>query len=212
MDFKVAKKLKVMKQWVDDATGEDYEYLPDAIKRLIELVKFYQRHLNTFNFTTDTVETPVIDCTYHTSLYGTFQSIGEKLKIARLKNTQNVKKWNSCFYNCRQVETIETLDFSSAEANGLGSGVFHFTQKLVNLKIVPGTIKWSISFIQSYSLSLESAKGILLALVNHKGTDLEFTMTITLHQDIWDLLEADGETAPGNMTWADYVSSIGWNK
>ena len=191
-----AKKLKALHNWIKEAiVTESYEYLPDAIKRLIELVVFYQRGINYFSVSSTTVETPVIDCTYYTNMMSAFQSAGNKLKIARVKNTHNVTTFGSCFYNNRNVEIIETLDFSSSTNN---INAFHENQKLVTLKIVPSTIKSSINFPTVRVLSNESIQNIFdgLAPVTTAQT-LTLASAMKILQSQVDSANAKGWTVAG---------------
>lgn len=59
-------------------------------------------------------------------------------------------------------------------------------------------------------LSVDSTKNIISCLKNYKGTDEEFTHTLTLRELFWTKLEQSG-TAPDGGTWRDYVASLGWN-
>ncbi len=58
-------------------------------------------------------------------------------------------------------------------------------------------------------LSVASAKSIISHLKNYMGTDNEYTYSVKLNAGVWAALETNG-TAPNGMTWAEYVSSLGW--
>lgn len=77
--------------------------------------------------------------------------------------------------------------------------------------VIEGTIAKTISFAQSKKLTLESAKSIITALKDFTGTGKEFTTTVTLHADVWALLDADGATSPTGTTWREYVGEKCWN-
>ena len=51
-----------------------------------------------------------------------------------------------------------------------------------------------------------------MALVNYAGTENEFVHSVLFADNVWELLNAEGATAPGDITWEEYVNSIGWNK
>ena len=82
---------------------------------------------------------------------------------------------------------------------------------LEEIRFKANTIKNKMIFSGCVNLSIESAKSILLGLVNLIGTEKEFTLSVGLSAITWEKLAAD-TTAPNNMTWADYIYSIGWNK
>lgn len=65
--------------------------------------------------------------------------------------------------------------------------------------------------LSSSPLNLESAKRIISKLVDYKGTDREYAQKVTFSSTTLALLEADGATAPGDITWTEYARSKGWN-
>lgn len=124
--------------------------------------------------------------------------------------TISVAKTNSAthlFLGCSYLHTIEKFIVHSNFTTG---NVFHRALALQNITIEGeiGTtfdIKWS-------PLTAESAKSIITHLVNYTGTENEFVHSVLFADSVWELLNAEGATAPGNITWEEYVNSIGWNK
>lgn len=149
-----------------------------------------------------------LDCSNFVSMNTSFYNC-YNLERLYLSNTHNVEIWAQSI-RCWKLKTLETLDFSALTVDNIINKNNFSCDALENLKLVPNTLKVSAIFYQE-KLTLESGKSILLGLYNYSGTDKEFTHTITLSTATWALLEADGNTAPNNMTWAEYVDSIGWN-
>lgn len=182
--------------------------LKGKVERLIEKVnriKWFEDNITGISFWNNrTITSITLDCESFRTLNSAFSSC-RKLNSIYLSNTQNVANWNYLILASINVHTIETLDFSSAdsiEANTWGAS-------LKNLKVVPQTIKGNFT-CQLRTLTLESAKSILLGLYNYMGTEYEWYYSVTLSDEAISLLEADGNTAPDDMNWFDYVSSIGW--
>ena len=182
--------------------------LKPKIERLIEKVngiKWFKDNITGVSFWgNSTITSITLDCESFKTLEKAFSAC-IKLNSVYLSNTQNVANWNYLLLASNAVRTIETLDFSSAQT--IDSGVWN--TKLENLKVAPETIKCNF-VCQVETLTLESAKSILLGLYNYSGTDMEFYYSVTLSDKVISLLEADGNTAPDDMNWFDYVTSIGW--
>ena len=81
-----------------------------------------------------------------------------------------------------------------------------------NLKDIAIEGEWlkSISFASS-PLTVESMKSIITHLKNYKGTEEEFSYTLTLASNCKTLLNEEGSTAPNGITWKDYIFELGWN-
>lgn len=151
---------------------------------------------------------PLLDCANVTSLARLCRS-NSNVKTIRLKNTQNVTTISSAFYYCHSLETLETLDLSSC---GTYSSAFSQCYALKNLRIVPNTIKHTINISQAENLTAESAKSVILGLMNYAGTDKELGFYVTFHGNVWALLDAEGNTAPHGGTWRNYVTEVvKWN-
>lgn len=75
-----------------------------------------------------------------------------------------------------------------------------------------GEIGQNITFTRCDSLSIESLKDIILHLVDYSGTADEYAKTLTLSSVNWATIEAEGATAPGGITWLEYVNELGWNR
>ena len=134
----------------------------------------------------------------------------KNLKFVYGVDLSNAQMVYEMFKNCSSLETVqEPLDL--AKATNI-SGIFVGCLALKNVGFIEGCIGAYITFGSCKDLTIESAKSILLGLVNRKGTEKEFTESVIFHNNTWMLLNAEGETAPGNLTWEDYVTEIGWNK
>ncbi len=81
---------------------------------------------------------------------------------------------------------------------------------LEEIRFKENTIKNRVTATACKNLSVESAKSILLGLVNLADTEKAFTLAVSLSAVTWEKLAAD-TTAPNNMTWEEYVTSKGWN-
>lgn len=182
--------------------------LKGKVERLIEKVngiKWFKDNITGVSFWgNSTITSITLDCESFRTLNAAFSTCS-KLNSIYLSNTQNVANWNYLLHASNAVRTIETLDFSSAQ--DIDSAVWNV--KLENLKVVPKTIKCDF-VCQVRTLTLESAKSILLGLYDYMGTEYEYYYSVTLSDEAISLLEADGNTAPDDMNWFDYVTSIGW--
>ena len=182
--------------------------LKGKVERLIEKVngiKWFKDNITGVSFWgNSTITSITLDCESFKTLERAF-SFCVKLNSVYLSNTQNVSNWTYMLQGSGRLRTIETLDFSSADSIEAST----WNPWLENLKVVPETIKTSFA-CQSATLTLESAKSILLGLYNYSGTDMELQYSVILSDEVISLLEADGNTAPDDMNWFDYVTSIGW--
>lgn len=182
--------------------------LKPKVEELIEKVnriKWFKSNATGVSFWgNDTITSITLDCENFKTLQRSFANC-QKLNSIYLSNTQNVITWEGMLLASPNTRTLEILDFSSTEQ--ITSNMWGI--RLENLKIVPQTIK--VDFVcQARGLTLESAKSILLGLYNYAGTDEEFYYSVILSDEVISLLEADGNTAPDDMNWYDYVTSIGW--
>lgn len=75
-----------------------------------------------------------------------------------------------------------------------------------------GVISNSLYLQYSPLLTAECVKNILLQLADYSGTDKNLINSVSFHSSVWDMLNAEGNTAPGGISWADYVYNKGWNK
>ena len=138
---------------------------------------------------------------------------GSKIPIIELPSILSIK-YDKTFSSCRNTHTLVlgTSNTSVLEMY-LSSNQFGLCSALRNLT-VNCTIKryagTNLS-LKSCPLTLESAKSVISALYDYSGTDEEFAYSLTLSTDTIALLEAEGTTAPGGLTWVDYANSKGWN-
>lgn len=114
------------------------------------------------------------------------------------------------FDGCLYLHTIEKVILKREHTYSSSGGFFKGCTALENI-IIEGEIGNSIGIPAASKLTSESAKSILTHLVNYAGTENAFVNSISFHSNVWDLLDAEGETAPGNLTWKAYVDSKGWN-
>lgn len=137
---------------------------------------------------------------------------GSKITHIGVVSTASVLyNWcNALFYNCRDLISVEELYLSEYLEAGTYNQMFTHCNNLVSIKI-SGVILWSISLSYSLNLNAESAKSALIALKNYAGTENEFVNSITFHSNVWDLLDAEGETSPDGTTWKAYTDNKGWN-
>ena len=110
---------------------------------------------------------------------------------------------------CSSLKTIHGLDFSSLTSQATTTYPCNLPS-LENLTL-NGTLQVTMSFNKA-PLTVESAKSVINALVDYTGTDKEFTKSIYFSSTTLSLLEAEGATAPGGLTWIEYASNIKcWN-
>lgn len=112
----------------------------------------------------------------------------------------------NAFQGCDNLKSIYIPD----TVTSLAKSIVERCTLLENL-IIECEIKIEFNLQTNSKLTAESAKSVLIALKNYAGTKNEDVYSVLLHSDVWDLLDAEGETAPGNITWKAYVDSKGWN-
>ena len=116
--------------------------------------------------------------------------------------------WLGALFNkCARLITVDELCMSDLSTSH--GGMFTGCSSLKEITIT-GVIGCDISFIDSSELNVTSAKSALIALKNYTGTDKEFYYSILFHSNVWDLLDVEGKTAPGGVTWRNYMSNKGW--
>lgn len=132
----------------------------------------------------------------------------ESAVISRLPEINNSVGTFTCFFrNCKELVTIDKIIVSDAGDQPF-TQTFGACNKLANITF-EGVIGRSITFPTS-PLSIESMKNIINALKDYAGTDSEYTYTLTFKSDRWAVLDAEGATAPGGVTWRDYITVKGW--
>lgn len=196
-------RLNSLQRGIETATGESYNDLTEAVKGVLdgygqggavdEVGEFLKQNLRGLNFEqNDTfTETPLIDCINITWLQTAFNNC--RAKTIRLKNTQNVTTWINAFYNCRDVETIETLDFSGAQNVKL-DGAFYNCIKLQRLKVVSETITQNVYFEYCSKLTAESVQNIVNGLAY-----ITSVKTVTFHKNI--VLTDEQKATISNKGW-----------
>lgn len=118
----------------------------------------------------------------------------------------NIYHW---FSACTSLHTIEKLILNKG-TNATDLNGFANCTALRNI-VIEGEIGATFDIHWS-PLTAESAKSILIHLVNYAGTEKAFVNSVLFADSVWELLNAEGATAPGDTTWEEYVNSIGWNK
>ena len=109
---------------------------------------------------------------------------------------------------CTSLETLHL----PATLTKIASNAFSGDTNLKNINLEQGfTLQKSLDLKSSKDLTLETAKNLLIALVNYVGKNSEFFYTITFNASIWELLNAEGKTSPDGTTWEEYVETKGWN-
>ncbi len=112
------------------------------------------------------------------------------------------------FYSCTYLVFIESLIISRSTV--LTGNMFSGCAALSDITI-EGEIGSTFN-INGSPLTAKSAISVLTHLVNYTGTENEFVYSVLFADSVWELLNAEGATAPGDITWEEYVASIGWKK
>lgn len=115
-----------------------------------------------------------------------------KLNTIILSNTEKVLGWGGTFAGSHNITTIETLDMSSADKDVIGNRNYNwiYAPNLKNLKIVPLTIKNSITFVWCSNLTAESIQSIAYGLAY-----VTTAQTLTLNK----VFEDDFEKLPAEL-------------
>lgn len=123
------------------------------------------------------------------------------LDLQKCTDINSIFGWNNTVEKVTLNNIPNTLAFNSAF-------ISCFSLKKL---FITGEIGKDISFSYCSHLELESAKNVLTHLVNYKGTGKEHSYSVIFHNNIWDLLDAEGETSPNGTTWKAYTDNKGWN-
>lgn len=121
---------------------------------------------------------------------------------------------NMCV-GCKHLHTIEELAVKENTITG-SSSTFSNCTVLQNIT-VSGVIDFNFD-IQYSPLTVASMKSIISHLKNFAGTDKQDTYTLSFSSKCWEALEAsaspyeDGLTDNAEMSWEDYIVSLGWLK
>lgn len=168
----------------------------------------FRSMFNNCHFLTDI---PAIDVSKGFNFSSMFYACGAT-EIPYL-NTVNGNDFNNTFFH-NNIKKLGGFNLSSAgkgRVNYLDINTFG-CPNLEEISRIEGVIPVSISFIKCSLLKVESAIRVLTHLENYTGTEKEFTYKVSFHSNVWDLLDAEGNTAPHGGTWKDYVYSVlGWN-
>lgn len=104
---------------------------------------------------------------------------------------------------------IHTIDLLKVAETNTDLNIFESCSGLKNITI-EGVI--ARNFItKSSPLTVESATSVINALKDYSGTTSEYTYSVTFSPTTLSLLDAEGATAPGGVTWREYVNNKKWN-
>ena len=136
----------------------------------------------------------------------TFANSG--IQIIELPSILLIKN-NKTFLNCKQLHTLtlgtsrdSTLEMYIDTTTFQGCTSLQSLTVNCTLKRYGGT---------NLSLTLESAKSVIESLYNYSGTSEDLAYSLSFSTFTLGLLEAEGATAPGDITWIDYANRKGWN-
>ena len=76
--------------------------------------------------------------------------------------------------------------------------------------ILDGPLTSNLNF-KNNPLDLDTAKRIINCLENYAGTENEYVYKVTFSSTTLSLLDAEGATAPGGLTWVNYADTKGWS-
>lgn len=143
-----------------------------------------------------------------TSLFNMFYNC-EQLQTVGHVYSKNCESFGEMFHTCKSLHTIKSIDFTNAKS--LSGYLFWACWSLTDLT-VHGTIGVSISFETCPSLSVESLKSLINALVDYSDTvnANKYTFRFDNRGGMTARLLAEGNTSPNGNTWIDYISDKGW--
>ena len=147
-----------------------------------------------------------LDTTAATSIGSMFYNC-TALKTVNI-NTANATNMDYLFYGCTALETVGEMDIAKGKDY---ANMFRNCGALKNITFKAGSIVKSISFQQSPSLTLESAKSIILGLADYQGTQNQLAYTVVFSEQTTALLEAEGNTSPNGNSWLTYIADKGWD-
>lgn len=150
----------------------------------------------------------VLDTSDATTFQYAFATCSVKnIPTLSFENATGVYSTHMMFYANSGLKTIEKIIVCSTTY--LNSSTFSGTSGLEHCPY-EGEMGNSIYMSSCILLDNESAKSLLLCLVNYTGTEKEFVNTVKFHADVWVRLDAEGETSPTGTTWKKYVEDKGW--
>lgn len=115
---------------------------------------------------------------------------------------------NLAFYASKNLQLIDKITIKPSLSF---SDAFNACEKLTTISEIEGEFGKNLNMSSCSKLDIETAKRILTHLFNYAGTENEFVHSISFHNNVWDLLDAEGETSPDGTTWKVYTDSKGWN-
>lgn len=195
--------------WIDTSDGTNFSEMYRNCSSVSAFPTIDTSNGKNFNsmywYCTKMQEFPQLDVSNGTDFASMIRQCNALTMVSAL-NTVNGTNFDAMFYQSKAIVTIVKINVSNATKLG---GMFYQCSALVTINF-EGTIPISIDFSYCSNLSLESAKGILIALENYSGTDKEFKYQISFNATVWELLDADGETSPTGTTWKQYATDKGW--
>jgi hypothetical protein len=179
--------------WGDDSFNPKYDLIPTSgssmfqactITRNEKLLSADFSQCKSFHraFYMSTIEElGVIDLASCTNIGQTFEGAKSLTKIAKVISYEGVS-FQSTSFNARSLTDV-TFE---------------------------GVIATTLNF-QWCPLSVESMKSIILCLKDYSGTDKEYAYTVKFSDACWAALNAEGNTAPGDISWEAYAVSKCWS-
>lgn len=121
---------------------------------------------------------------------------------------------SNMFSTATKLETIRKIIIGRADGLNFGNTNFASCIALKNITVegvINGKANYTDPNFQWSPLTTESMKNIILCLRDYTGTENEYACTVKFSDACWVELDAEGATAPGNITWAEYVAAKSWN-
>lgn len=168
----------------------------------MDLAADLDKYLDSLGVTIDLSKAPNGTHLFYSSA---FTGIG----VVDLSGYQSSQSAAQQFQNCTNLVYIKKLVLSAKITNY--NSIFAGCPNLTSVN-VEGEIGVTFNISSCTKLDNESAKSILIALVDYSGTNKEFANDVKFASTVWNRLAAEGATAPGGMTWEQYIDSKGWNK
>lgn len=198
------------KTWTTETFKPKYDIVPTkadyifsgAFSSGFDLVE----HLNSIGKSLDFSKCTSLPWLIYSS-YVTHLGVIDMRSVTSASGANNVFREANALY--AKLKTIDKLIVSSNYPMGTSS--FGSCGALEDITI-EGTITGNFTIQNSSKLTVESAKSIITHLANYAGTEKEFTQSVKFHENVWSVLDAEGNTSPNGTTWKEYVQDVlCWN-
>lgn len=162
-DMESAKRLNNLKSSIEKVTGESYEDLTGAVKGALDKAEKYSiyNEVTDYSFYNNTTIERIdvyLDLPFK-ELSDTFKGCSA-LKYIKGINLSKCHTISQGFNGCGVKVIEEPLDLSSLK-NSAYNRTFEYNNPLIEVRIVPETIKVNCNFGVSHSLSDESVQSII---------------------------------------------------